>query len=182
MMRSMTPTPDKHTTRAEMSRRQFGLAALSLPLLLSGCPWGDKASVPDLPFTQLDGSSHRLSELKGKVTMINFWATSCTTCVREMPSMIATHNKFKGAGLETLAIAMSYDAPAYVMAFAQNRQLPFRVAMDHTGELAKGFGPVELTPTTFVVNKRGEIVKRYIGEPDFDALHALLGELLKEQA
>lgn len=94
--------------------------------------------------------------------------------------MVATYKKFQGQGLETLAIAMEYDPPAYVMQFVQSRQLPFRVAIDHSGDLAKGFGEVQLTPTTFVVNKKGEIVKRYIGEPDFAALHALLAQLLAE--
>jgi peroxiredoxin len=64
------------------------------------------------------------------------------------------------------------------MQFAQSRALPFRVAMDHTGEIANAFGPVQLTPTTFVVDKKGQVVKRYIGEPDFKALHALIEQLL----
>jgi peroxiredoxin len=123
-----------------------------------------------------------LTDLKGKVALINFWATSCTTCVREMPHIVETHQKFHTAGLETLAVAMQYDTPEYVNAFVQSRQLPFRVALDTTGDLAKGFGPVELTPTTFLVNRKGEIVKRYIGEPDFKALHTLLETLLKEAA
>jgi protein-disulfide isomerase len=55
------------------------------------------------------------------------------------------------------------------------------VAIDHSGDLAQGFGQVQLTPTTFVVNKKGEIVKRYVGEPDFAALHALLAQLLSEK-
>jgi peroxiredoxin len=174
--------------RNDLNRRQFvsqtaGTAlALAAASTLGGCFGEEKSSVPDLPFTQIDGSQHRLSELKGKVTMINFWATSCTTCVKEMPSMVSTFQKFQGQGLEFLAVAMEYDAPAYVMQFASSRQLPFRVAMDHTGEIAKGFGPVQLTPTTFVVNKKGEIVKRYIGEPDFPALHTLLTQLLAEKA
>lgn len=137
--------------------------------------------MPDLAFTQLDGSQHRTAELKGKVALINFWATSCATCIKEMPQMIATHQQFKARGLETLAVAMEYDPPAYVMEYVKSRQLPFTVAMDHTGELAKAFGPVELTPTTLVINKKGEIVKRYIGEPDFAALHILLSQLLAEQ-
>jgi len=171
-----------------LNRRQFvsqttGTAlALAAASTLSGCFGEEKSSVPDLPFTQIDGSQHRLSELKGKVTMINFWATSCTTCVKEMPSMVSTFQKFQGQGLEFLAVAMEYDPPAYVMQFASSRQLPFRVAMDHSGDLAKGFGPVQLTPTTFVVNKKGEIVKRYIGEPDFPALHTLLSQLLADKA
>jgi peroxiredoxin len=176
------------TQHPPLSRRHFvrqsaGAAlALAASSTLSGCFGDEKSSVPDLPFTQIDGSQHRLSELKGKVTLINFWATSCTTCVKEMPQIVDTHKKFQGQGLETLAVAMEYDPPAYVMQFASSRQLPFRVAMDHTGEIAKGFGPVQLTPTTFVINKKGEIVKRYIGEPDFPALHALLSQLLTEKA
>ena len=94
--------------------------------------------------------------------------------------MVETHRRFGAQGLEFLAVAMSYDPPAYVAQFAQSRQLPFRVAMDHDGKLAQAFGDVQLTPTTFVVDRRGQIVKRYIGEPDFGALHELLAKLLAE--
>lgn len=163
------------------NRRYLALIAWASPLFLSGCWWEAQSSLPDLPYTQIDGSKHRTAELKGQVTLINFWATSCSTCVKEMPQLVATQHKFQAQGLQTLAVAMQYDPPAYVMQFAQSRQLPFKVAMDHTGELAQAFGPVQLTPTTFVLNKKGEIVKRYIGEPDFAALHTLLGQLLAEQ-
>ena len=151
---------------------------LGLPVLLSACLSGGSSDLPDLPFTQLDGSQHRTSAFKGKVTVLNFWATSCTTCVKEMPQIVATHQRFQAQGLETLAVAMSYDPPAYVMQFAQTRQLPFRVAIDHDGSLAKAFGDVQLTPTTLVIDREGKVVKRYVGEPDFEALNALLGQLL----
>jgi peroxiredoxin len=168
-------------TKMRLTRRFLTLALPACAaLLLSGCFSNAQQQMPDLPFTQLDGSQHRLGELKGKVTLINFWATSCTTCVKEMPQVVSTYQQFKSQGLEAVAIAMEYDPPAYVMQFAQSRQLPFRVAMDHSGDLAKAFGPVQLTPTTFVINKKGEIVKRYVGEPDFAALHKLLGTLLAE--
>ena len=119
-------------------------------------------------------------DLKGKVVLVNFWATSCTTCVREMPQIVATHEKYKGRGYETLAVAMSYDPPAYVANFAETRKLPFGVAIDNTGQIAKSFGDVQLTPTSVLINKRGEIVKRYVGEPDFVALHTLVEKLLTE--
>ena len=134
--------------------------------------------IRDRPFTELDGQTRQLSDLQGKVTIVNFWATSCSSCVKEMPELVATHQKFKDRGLDTLAVAMSYDPPAYVMQFAQSRQLPFRVAMDHDGKLAEGFGKVQLTPTTFVIDRSGKIVKRYVGPPDFNALHQLLDKLL----
>jgi peroxiredoxin len=75
---------------------------------------------------------------------------------------------------------MSYDPPAFVANFAESRKLPFGVAIDNTGEIAKQFGRVQLTPTTLLINKRGEIVKRYVGEPDFAALHGLVEKLLAE--
>ena len=112
--------------------------------------------------------------------MVNFWATSCTTCVAEMPDIVATHNKFKEKGFETLAVAMRYDPPSYVVNFAQTRQLPFKVAIDNTGSVAREWGDVQLTPTTFLVNKRGEIVKRYVGAPNFAELHQLIEKLLAE--
>lgn len=163
------------------TRRHVLVAAAGLPLALAaGCSDDAGAAVPDLPFTQLDGSQHRLSDLQGKVALINFWATSCSTCVREMPEIVATHQRFKDRGYDTLAVAMQYDPPAYVMQFAQTRALPFRVAIDHSGELAQQMGPVQLTPTTFLVDQRGRIVKRYIGAPDFKALHALIEQLLTQ--
>jgi peroxiredoxin len=141
----------------------------------------DHPQIPDVRYTLLDGSSATTGQLRGKVMLVNFWATTCTTCVHEMPQIVATHEKYKSQGFETLAVAMSYDPPAYVANFAESRRLPFKVAIDNTGTIAQSFGDVRLTPTTYVVNKRGEIVKRYVGEPDFKQLHALLEQLLAEK-
>lgn len=88
--------------------------------------------------------------------------------------MVDTYNKFKDQGLEFVAVAMNYDPPNYVLNFTETRKLPFKVALDTTGELAKAFGDVAMTPTTFVIDKQGKIIKRYLGEPEFGALHALL--------
>src|SRR6185295_14942006 len=100
-------------------------------------------------FVLLDGSSRTTADLKGKVTLVNFWATSCTTCVGEMPKIVATYDKYHARGYDTLAVA-------------------------------KSWGEVQLTPTTYLVNKKGEIVKRYVGEPDFAELHRLIEKLLAE--
>ncbi len=137
-------------------------------------------AVPSVPYTLLDGSRGNTGQLGGKVVLVNFWATSCATCMKEMPQIVATHRKYQGRGFDTLSVAMSYDPPAYVARYAETRALPFGVAIDNTGAIAKGFGDVRVTPTTFLVNKRGEIVKRYVGEPDFAALHRLVEKLLAE--
>ena len=137
-------------------------------------------AAPQSKFVLLDGSQKTTTDLKGKVTLVNFWATSCVTCVGEMPKVIATYDKYKDKGYDTLAVAMSYDPPSYVVNFAESRKLPFKVAIDNTGAVAKAWGDVQLTPTTYLVNKRGEIVKRYVGEPDFAELHQLIEKLLAE--
>lgn len=135
-------------------------------------------SAPDVTFIGMHGEKITPASLRGKVVMVNFWATSCTTCVGEMPKMIATYNKYKGQGLEFVAVAMSYDPPNYVLNYAQTKQLPFKVALDTSGAAAKAYGNVAMTPTTFLIDKQGNIIKRYLGEPDFTQLHALLEKQL----
>ena len=129
-------------------------------------------------FVLLDGSTRISADFKGRVTLVNFWATSCTSCVAEMPKLVDTYNKYHGRGYDTIAVAMRYDPPSSVVNFTQTRQLPFRVAIDNTGLVAHQWGDVQLTPTSYLVDKQGQIVKRYVGAPDFTELHKLLETLL----
>jgi len=133
-----------------------------------------RQSAPDVTFVSIKGEKISPESLRGKVVMVNFWATSCTTCVAEMPEMVDTYNKYKGQGLEFVAVAMKYDPANYVLNFAETRQLPFKVALDASGDAAKAYGDVALTPTTFVLDKQGKIIKRYVGKPEFAELHKLL--------
>jgi peroxiredoxin len=130
-------------------------------------------AVPTVP-------GHTLADLRGKVVLVNFWATDCVTCIKEMPDITATYNKYRAQGFETIAVAMRHDPPNYVLNYVDKNKLPFTVALDPMGELAKAFGEVKLTPTTFVIDRQGKVVTRILGEPDFAKLHALLEEKLKE--
>ena len=164
-----------------MKRVLYGAAAAAALAIGAAVFVGTGASAaPSSTFVLLDGSSRTTADLKGRVTLVNFWATSCTTCVAEMPKIVATYDKYQAKGYDTMAVAMSYDPPSYVVNYAQTRKLPFKVAIDNTGVIAKAWGDVQLTPTTYVVNKRGEIVKRYVGEPNFGELHQLIEKLLAE--
>ena len=169
-----------------LSRRHLATAAALAAAAAGG--WlavGRSAThvpAPQVRYTLLDGQKLSTDMLKGQVVLVNFWATSCAACVAEMPELMATHEKYKARGYQTVAVAMAYDPPAHVSNFAESRQLPFGVAIDNTGDIARGFGDVKLTPTTFLINRRGEIVKRYVGAPDFKALHTLVEQLLAEQA
>jgi peroxiredoxin len=135
---------------------------------------------PSVDYTLLDGTRANTQQLRGKVVLVNFWATSCSTCLHEMPQFVSIHEKFKGRGYDTLAVAMSYDPPANVIHYAETRKLPFGVVIDINGSVAKSFGGVQFTPTSVLINKRGQIVRRFVGEPDFAALHQLVERLLAE--
>ena len=151
----------------DLARRRLLLATPAW-LGLAGCSW--RASAPSFEYTLLDGRQARSSDLRGRVLLVNFWATSCVTCVAEMPNIVALHERFKARGFETLAVAMSYDPPALVSNYAQSRRLPFGVVIDNTGRIAQAFGDVHLTPTSVLIDKQGGIVSRWTGAPDFAAL------------
>lgn len=138
--------------------------------------------VPDATFVLLSGEKITTADLRGKVYLVNFWATSCATCIKEMPQMIATYNKFKDKGFDFIAVAMQYDPPVYVINYTQTRHLPFKVAMDSDGNLAKKFYNVQMTPTTFLVDKKGRILKKYLGEPDFASLNNVIAQTLAHAA
>ena len=167
-----------------LSRRHLATAAIVGAAALGG--WlalgggYSRTPAPQVSFSLLGGQRLDPQGLRGQVVLVNFWATSCSTCVAEMPQIVATFDKYRSRGYQTVAVAMSYDPPAYVANFAESRKLPFGVAIDNTGEIARSFGQVQLTPTSFLINKRGEIVKRYVGAPDFAALHTLVEQLLAE--
>jgi peroxiredoxin len=157
-----------------------GIVALALGVggYLAYRAAGTGNTAPNVGYTLLDGSTATTDQLRGKVVLVNFWATDCAPCVHEMPQLVATHEKFKARGYDTLAVAMSYDPPALVIAFAERRKLPFGVVIDNTGAVAKSFDAVKVTPTSVLINRQGEIVKRFVGEVDVPTLHALLEQLL----
>ncbi len=153
------------------------LAALGIALFFA-LSLLKKESAPSVTFRMIDGQKVSTDALRGKVVLVNFWATSCSTCVQEMPEMVQTYNKYHEQGLEFVAVAMSYDPPNYVLNYAQTRELPFKVALDSDGSAAQSFGDVKLTPTTFLIDKDGSIIKRYVGIPEFASFHQLIEKAL----
>lgn len=135
-------------------------------------------SAPEVGYVLIDGSRKLTSDFRGDVVLVNFWATSCAVCVAEMPVLVATHQKFQNRGFTTLAVAMQYDPPSYVVNYAETRKLPFPVAIDNTGAIARAWGDVAATPTTFLLDRKGRVVRRYVGKPDFPELHRQIEALL----
>jgi peroxiredoxin len=138
----------------------------------------DKNQAPDVKFTTLSGQEIRMQDLRGKIVLVNFWATTCPGCIQEMPELIETYNRYRDRGFEVVAVAMAYDPPSQVANYTRKNDLPFPVALDLQGEIAAAFNDVKLTPTAYVVDQQGRIVRNVVGILDFKALHAMLDEQL----
>lgn len=163
------------------TRRTRLLVAAVVVLALAGALamlLSQKPAAPQASFSTLGGEKLALDSLRGKVVLVNFWATSCPGCIKEMPDLVSTWQKYHSRGLETIAVAMSYDPPEYVRQFVDKNGLPFIVALDTDGTVAQAFGNVRVTPTTFVIDKQGRIIQQYVGEPDFVQLHVLIESAL----
>jgi peroxiredoxin len=163
------------------SRLRKCLLPLLFAVLLAGVAlmtaWRNAA--PPVAFSTLAGRTLPLQSLRGKLVLVNFWATDCRACVAEMPELIDTYRRYRERGLAVVAVAMRDDPPLQVVRFARERALPFEVALDADGRVAQGFGDVQVTPTTFVIDAQGRIVERMTGRLDFAALAALLEQELK---
>ena len=157
------------------------LAVLAATVFVSCGTQFVERPAPDVTFVTIKGETIPLNAMRGKVVLVNFWATDCAICLKEMPQLIATHRKFEARGYETVAVAMRHDPPLRVVHYVENNPLPFKVAFDPVGEHAKAFDDVKLTPTTFIIDRRGVIVQRILGEPNFGKLEALIEAKLNEK-
>ena len=133
----------------------------------------------DTTFTTITGERISLKALQGKPVLITFWATSCGSCVREIPHLIALHKQFHQQGLEIIAVAMAYDPPNRVVAMADEQNLPYRVVLDITSEYAKLFGRIWATPTTLLIDPNGTVAKRVVGIFDPADMQNRIEHLLK---
>ena len=89
-----------------------------------------------------------------------------------MPETISAYNEYAAKGYEAIAVAMNYDPPNFVLNFAETRKLPLPGGAGHQGRHRPAFGDIRLTPTAFLIDKQGRIIKRYLGEYDVAEFHA----------
>jgi peroxiredoxin len=164
-----------------MRKARTVLAGLAVALTVGAVAWWLQrpAAAPEAVFTTLAGETLSTTQLRGKVVLVEFWATTCGVCIKSMPRMADTYRRFAPQGFEMVAVAMRHDPQPAVAAFTRKRALPFKVVHDGSGQLAKQFGAVRLTPTMFLIDRDGRVLKRHVGEPDWAELHALVEKALR---
>ena len=133
---------------------------------------------PNVTFTTITGQKINMADLRGKVVLVNFWATDCSVCVKEMPDLVNTYNAYKAKGFEVIAVAMPYDPPAQVLNYVTQKLLPFPVMHDGFGEMIMKFGGVTATPTAYIFDKEGKQLQHTTGRLDFAKLNQLLDKEL----
>jgi peroxiredoxin len=150
-------------------------------LAFLGFKLSNKSAAPNVTFTTIDGNKIAMADLKGKVVLVNFWATDCPGCVKEMPALVNTYNQYSKKGFEIIAVAMPYDPPAQVLNYTKQKALPFPVMHDGLSEVTEKFGGINLTPTTYIFDKQGHLLRRTIGNIDFTDLNLILNNELNNK-
>jgi len=155
-----------------MKRRDFITIAIVAILIGGGLalwlsPEGMRPA-PEVSLKTLEGETVSIEGLRGQPVLITFWATSCVSCVREIPHLIELHERYNPRGLEIIGIAMSYDRPDHVMELTRSRGIPYTIALDTEDKAALAYGQIRLTPTSFLISPEGRIVYQKLGDIDWE--------------
>ncbi len=175
-------------------RRALGLHALALSLILAACsagsnparsavkPESQRRKAPEFTLRDADGKLVRLSDYRGKVVLLNFWATWCGPCKLEIPWFIEFERQHKHRGFAVLGISMDDDGWEVVRPFIRRLGVNYRILMgDDT--VAQLYGGVDALPTTFLIDREGRIASVHVGlvsrrsyERDLEELLGVAGE------
>ncbi len=136
--------------------------------------------MPPFSLPTISGDVLNSESLRGKVTIVNFWATWCGPCIVEIPEFVALYDEWANEEFEIVGIAADQEGFEIVAPFAEDFQITYPLVMDVDGTLGEAFGGVYALPTTFIVNAEGEIVYRYLGLFPFEELRLEMSDLLRE--
>ena len=138
-----------------------------------------KKLAPQIDMLTISGETISTEDLIGNVYLVNFWATDCPGCIEEMPGLIDTFNKYKNKNFTVIAVSMFYDPPSRVLSYTEKNKLPFPVTLDLDKNIMNSFDDIKLTPTSVLINKKGQVVNTIIGVLDFKDLHEKIDLMLK---
>lgn len=155
--------------------------ALAVYRKMSFLPRPGRVAAPDFLLKTLDGQNRSLQQDRGKVVLMNFWATWCPPCIREMPAMQRLYERFRGRGLEIVAVSVDQGNPDAVRTFSEELKLTFPIVLDPEQATKQDY-QVRALPTTFLIDRKGRVVavgmgaREWDGEPAFSLIEHLLKE------
>jgi cytochrome c biogenesis protein CcmG/thiol:disulfide interchange protein DsbE len=138
-------------------------------------PLDPGAQAPAWKLQDLDGKTVQLSDFKGKVVVLDFWATWCPPCREEIPDFIALQKQYKNKGLVVVGVSLDQGGPGVVSSFAKTEGMNYPVVMGND-DVATQYGDIQAIPTTFVIDRSGKVVAKHVGGTDKDTFE---GEIKK---
>jgi peroxiredoxin len=140
-------------------------------------------AAPELRLAALDGDSISWERLKGKVVLVDFWATWCPPCRKSMPELQALYDRYADRGFTVLGVSIDEGGPARVRKFVAGRRIRYPIALDHPERPAWERFRVKAVPAAFLVDQEGRIVAQWTGAPaDVRELEGMLGPLLEKRS
>lgn len=146
------------------------LTLLALAVFGINSSFAQKA--PNFKLKSHDGKVVELAKLKGKVVVVNFWATWCGPCRKEIPGFLEVYKQYKDKGLEIVGVSLDEEGWDVVRPYVDRAKMNYPVVIGD-GDLANAYGGIEAIPATFIVDKKGNIAKKHVGylsKVDFEAI------------
>ncbi len=161
-------------------------ALLTIVLILGAAAAAPTAQiVPNMPapafaLKDLSGKTISLADLRGKIVVLNFWATWCPPCRAEIPDFVEFYNQNKATGLEIVGVSVDNIPAAQVQAFVNKNKMTYPVAM-FTEKIVRDYGPIDAIPTTFIIDKTGRVRYTQVGMMGGETLAQWTRKLLAEK-
>jgi peroxiredoxin len=132
---------------------------------------------PNFELEDANGNTVRLSDYKGKVVILDFWATWCGPCRMEIPGYVDLYKKYNDKGLEIIGVSLDQDGWTPVRPFIDNYNINYPIVMGNM-QVVQAYGGIRSIPTTFIINRNGEVVERKIGAREVEYFEQILNNLL----
>jgi cytochrome c biogenesis protein CcmG/thiol:disulfide interchange protein DsbE len=132
---------------------------------------------PDFTLNDLDGKPFRFSSTRGKVVILDFWATWCPPCRMEIPHFVDLYRDYRGKGLEIVGVSLDRGGASAVKPFARTNGINYPVLIGNQ-KVTSDYGGVRSIPTTFVIDRKARIVEKYVGYRDKAVFEEVIKKLL----
>ncbi len=152
------------------------LALLTAGILSTACS-AKAATAPPFDLQDLNGKSVKLSDFKGKVVILDFWATWCPPCRAEIPHFVELQKQYRDKGLVIVGVSLDQGGPDVVSSFVKQQGINYPIVMG-TEDVSSRYGDIQAIPTTFVIDQNGNIVDKHEGFTDKDVFEKEITPLL----